>query len=531
MDKFRPRVRRVDAPRFRADSYAAHQPTGTRPRENTVFGHDFAAHDGGAVTACILQESFAAGGQVVHEARRQELEGRKVDDVDIGLLPHGELAAITEARPRRVGAGQHVHGLFERELSFGAVAILVYVAADARRDGWLWAWWRAQLAITVGLMPMTLALFQQISLVAPLANAFAIPIVSLLVAPLALVAAVLPIDAIARLAHSLVAALMVPLEALGALPGAVWQQHAPPTWTVALAALGVAWLLAPGGVPARFAATPLFAPLLLVVPPAPAPGTAWVDILDVGQGLAAAVRTANHLLVYDTGPTYGPEADAGGRIVVPYLRGVGSRMIDRMVISHLDSDHSGGARSIAAVFPVGVVSSSFAAAELVPTSAYRPGCVRGERWEWDGVRFEMLHPQGERYGAAQPKTNEMSCVLRVSAAGPSILLTGDIERASERELVAKSAADLRADVLLVPHHGSRTSSTEPFIDAVAPQHAIVPVGYRNRFGHPKAEVIERYRRRGIAVYRTDTSGAIRVELGANGVTIREFRRDEPRYWR
>lgn len=416
-------------------------------------------------------------------------------------------------------------------LSFAAVALIFYVGDRTDERSYLAGWARIQWAITVGLVPLTLLLFHQVSVVSPLANAIAIPVISALVTPLALLAAVLPIDAIAAVAHWLVTLLMPVLQWLATLPIAVWQQHAPSWWSVALALLGVGWLLAPRGIPMRVLAVPLFVPMLFAVPERPAPGTVWLDVLDVGQGAAIVVRTAHHVLVYDAGPAYSVEADAGARAVLPFLRGEGIGRIDRMMITHLDNDHAGGAAVVASTLPTGLLQSSLPAThrvmEFVP---YRVPCQSGQSWQWDGVQFEVLHPPAAAYdGPARP--NAMSCVLRIGAGAHAALLTGDIEARDEAALARADASRLRADVLLVPHHGSRTSSSVVFLDAVAPRHALVTAGYRNRFGHPRGDVVARYAERGIELLRTDTQGALRITLTPDAVATSTFRATAPRYWR
>jgi competence protein ComEC len=427
-------------------------------------------------------------------------------------------------------------------LSFGAVAVILYVGLGRiDRPHWLLQWGRVQWAVTVGLAPLLLVLFGQVSIASPLANAVAIPVVSLLVTPLALAGAVLPDWAgggdLLRLAHWLFEALMWLLRQLSDSDLAVWQQARPPLTLVLLALAGVVWLLAPAGFPARYAGLALLAPVFFVQPAPPPQGALWLTVLDVGQGLAVVARTANHVLLYDAGPQFGPESDSGSRTILPWLRGEGIARLDAMVISHQDSDHAGGAVSVAAALPVGQVLSSLAASHpVMATIPYRLPCHAGQSWQWDGVRFEMLHPAPADYAAWLPAANAMSCVLRIEAAGHSVLITGDIERASEAALLARypdalPAAPLRADILLVPHHGSRTSSTTEFIAAVAPAHAVFTAGYRNRFGHPRADVVARYRDSGAMLYRSDEDGAIGFRIDDGGIAGSRWRASEPRYWR
>lgn len=399
-------------------------------------------------------------------------------------------------------------------LSFGAVALLFFVSAGrlAPRH-WLAEWGRAQWAVTLGLLPALLALFQQFSLVSPLANAVAIPAVSFVVTPLALAAAVLPFDALLLLAHQLLAWLMAFVEWLAELPLAVWQQHAPPVWAVGLAALGCAWLLLPRGFPARGVGAVLIFPLLLVEPTRPAEGELRLTVLDVGQGLAVHAQTARHDLVYDTGPQFSPDANSGNRILLPYLRAAGVRRLDGLILSHEDKDHSGGALSLIDGLPVAWAMSSLPADHPFRDAPGHRPCEYGQAWEWDGVRFEVLHPEAGGYEAKR-KSNDMSCVLKLTSAHGSALLTGDIETISEQALSKRQGERLRAEVLLAPHHGSRTSSSPAFLAAVAAKTVVFPVGYRNRFRHPNEAVWRRYEETGAQLLRTDREGAVTVEFAA-----------------
>ncbi|MDK9725724.1 MAG: DNA internalization-related competence protein ComEC/Rec2 [Sterolibacteriaceae bacterium MAG5] len=417
-------------------------------------------------------------------------------------------------------------------LSFGAVALLFYVGAGRiGRSHWLADWGRAQWAVTVGMVPALLALFQQFSVVSPLANAVAIPVVSFVVTPLAL-AGLLPYsDPLLHLAALVMSWLMALLDGLASSPWAVWQQHVPPPWSTALALAGVAWLLLPRGFPARWLGLAACLPLLLVPPPRPAAGEAAVTVLDVGQGLAVHVQTASRDLLYDTGPLFTPDANSGSRIIVPYLRAKGVARLDTLVVSHEDKDHAGGAESVLEALPVGRLVSSLPFEHgLSALPVVQEPCRDGDAWEWDGVRFEMLHPAAAQYAGPLRRTNDLSCVLKVTAAGHAMLLTSDIEAISETELLVRHGDRLRAEALTVPHHGSRTSSTPEFVAAVGARTAIFPVGYRNRFGHPKDEVVARYRAAGTALWRTDADGALTVRLGQGGVTVAAERAERRRYW-
>jgi len=397
---------------------------------------------------------------------------------------------------------------------------------------------RTQVVATVGLAPLSMVFFQQVSLVGFAANLLAIPVVTLIVTPLALLGVLLP--PLWQAAAALVALLSAALQFLASWPLAVWTAAAAPGWAMAagllagtLAVLPLPWRL-------RLLALPLMLPLLLPPVARPAPGQFEVVAADVGQGTAVLVRTANHLLVYDAGPRYSPEADAGQRVLLPLLRARGERHVDHLVLSHRDSDHVGGAASLLAGLPVRAISSSLTADHALRQPEQGGGvphhdCVAGQGWEWDGVRFEMLHPlPGAAALAAKP--NAVSCVLRVQGQASSLLLAGDIEAAQEAALLERvdRGAALRSELLIVPHHGSRTSSTAAFLDAVAPRVAVVQAAYRSRFGHPAPDVLERYTARGIEVVRSDACGAWTLPGAAEAAQAAPpavcERRAARRYW-
>ncbi len=427
-------------------------------------------------------------------------------------------------------------------LSFTAVGLLMVSDAGAARGvaGAAVAGWRGvvhalvasarrgvrtQFIATLGLAPLTLVFFQQVSLVGFVANLVAIPVVTLLVTPLALLGSLAaPLwSAGAWLSTRLADGLGV----LAALPGSVWVGAAVPWWVQAAGLAGGALAVSPLPRMLRLLAVPLALPLLWPVPVRPEAGRFELLALDVGQGTAVLVRTQRHTLLYDAGPQYAPGSDAGQRVVLPLLRAQGERALDRLVLSHRDSDHVGGAATLLRALPVRELTASLDGAHgLMSGAAESTRCEAGQQWTWDGVRFEVLHPRREDYGRAM-KPNALSCVLRVSDGRHSAMLTGDIERDQEAVLVAAHGAALRSDLLLVPHHGSRTSSTPAFLDAVQPRVAVAQAGYRNRFGHPAPDVMARYRERGIELRATPDCGAFRWAGGAGGCE----RERAPRYWR
>ena len=390
-----------------------------------------------------------------------------------------------------------------------------------------------QLAITIALAPLTAFWFAQIPLVGPLANAFAIPWVSLLVTPavLAGVALPTPFDAYAlHAAHALLAWLLAGLQMVSGPAWTLWRLPQPSDWALFAAAVGVAWCLAPRGWPLRWAAPLTWLPLLLPPPSGPAPGSFRLTALDIGQGSSILVETTHHALLFDAGP--GPESThAGERIVVPYLQANGLYTLDTMVISHADSDHSGGAPAVLDGVRVRQLLAALAPSNELWSKARATGadtvpCAAGQRWQWDGVDFAILWPDA---GPLQGKPNDHCCVLRISMAaeGPATgeaavaaprltaLLAADIEAPVERILLARDRDALRAQILVVPHHGSKTSSTEPFLDSIEPLIAVFQVGYRNRFHHPNPGVFERYLARHIELTRSDEDGAVQIVAQGN----------------
>lgn len=419
-------------------------------------------------------------------------------------------------------------------LSFGAVAIILFgmggrIGVPAGWRGWWWRWGRLHLLITIGLAPALLLLFQQMPLGSPLANFVAVPWVSLAV-PIVLLGAVLvqPLPALAApllgLAEWLLALLWPWLAWISDADGLQWMQHAPSGWTLASALFGVALALSPRGLPGRWLGAIFLLPALLVTPPRPAPGELWFTLLDVGQGLAAVLRTHAHTLVYDAGPRYSDDLDAGTAVVLPYLRQQGLRSIDALLISHRDNDHAGGADAVAR----GVRVARLMASDTESVTGKVEACADGMSWQWDGVRFEILHPPAS---ASALRRNDASCVLMVEAGGTRVLLPGDIEARAEAQLL-RSGRDLSAQVLVAPHHGSRSSSTTAFVHAVAPRYVLYAVGYRNRWGFPHPWVVERYQRAGAQAYDSAAHGAIELRISATGEVVppRAWRAEHRRYW-
>jgi competence protein ComEC len=418
-------------------------------------------------------------------------------------------------------------------LSFVGVAFLM-LCLQARGRG-LRAFARelsaGQLVMTVALLPLTLWFFGEASLVGALSNLLAVPFVSFVIVPCALFGMVLlalcpPLAApvfwlAARLAH----AQWWLLECMATWPGAHWYLPTVQPWALGLALLGALWIFMPRGVPLRWLGLLLFLPLL-VPPRVPlADGAFQVWVLDVGQGLSVLLRTREHVLVYDTGARYPSGFDLGEAVVLPSMHALGLTRLDLLMVSHADNDHAGGTAAVAAAFP----QARRLAGEPRKMPLPMAPCVAGQTWQWDGVRFRVLSPLAAQHGG---KGNDYSCVLLVEGRGGRLLLTGDISTKMEPVVLAALGAGV-PPVLLVPHHGSKSSSSADFIAALRPALAVVSAGWRNRFGHPRPEVLARYAAAHVPVFNTATQGAIPLDFPAAAAARRErgWRQRQPRYWR
>ena len=381
-----------------------------------------------------------------------------------------------------------------------------------------------QWVITLALTPLTLLLFGQVSLVGLLANGLAIPWVTLVVTPLAMLGTVLP--GLWPVTAAAIGWMSAVLQFLADLPLAVLWVPQAPLWAGAVGLMGGLLLVLRLPWQLRSIGLPLLLPVLLWQAPRPPVGEFEVLAADVGQGNGLIVRTRHHAMVYDAGPRFSSESDAGHRVMVPLLRAMGTQL-DMVVLSHRDNDHVGGAAAVLAQQPQAQLLSSLEPGHML--QALRPGrsCLAGQSWRWDGVDFLVLHPRPEDYAAAL-RPNALSCTLRISNGRQTALLAGDIEQAQESLLVA-SGAPLRATLLLVPHHGSKTSSSEAFLDAVSPSLALVQSGYRNRFGHPAEPVLARYADRQIPVFDSPHCGAM-TWRSVDAQQVQCQRQTALRYW-
>ncbi len=471
-------------------------------------------------------------------------------------------------------------------LSFGAVAVLFSAAqatlahTDMKRV-WQRVWialceaTRLQWLITIAMTPPLAFLFQQVSLSSPFANALAIPVVSFIVTPMALLVALLSVlpnvdlltSWLGMLAHAALHGVLIPITWIAQAPWSAVDVAAMPLVWLVISLAGTVWALAPLGTPVRWTGWFLMLPALAWQPERPAHGDWTLTAMDVGQGAAILVRTAGHNLLFDVGPSMG-QTDAGQRVVIPLLRALGVRAIDAAVLSHADLDHTGGLESIYAEHAIPLSYASFDIAGLLherlrrrrrrsdmrrtesydssesePTflrNLYVRRCESGVTWRWDGVTFYFLHPgQAQNNvvgvnkvgkGASKVRTNAQSCVLKISGSHHTALLPGDLPAQQERGLVTQYGDVLNVDVVVVPHHGSASSSSPEFVRAVRPGHAVALVGYRNRFAHPDGQVESGWRRAGAAVWRSDSHGAVTVSSKQTELTVVGQRDLNRRYW-
>lgn len=273
----------------------------------------------------------------------------------------------------------------------------------------------------------------------------------------------------------------------------------------------------------------MFLPLLFPHIDKPGTGAFEAEVLDVGQGTAVIIRTNKHALLYDTGPGLG-DTDASQQVVLPRLRALGIGKLDGLILTHDDSDHTGGAASVLRDADSGWLLSSLPPSHALLQYQYAIRCQRGQNWEWDGVRFEILNPPDYAYTQSSRSDNNKGCVLKISHAGQSLLLTADAERIGELEMTESVAGKLQSTVLMAGHHGSRTSSIPEFVKLVGPQHVVYSCGWRNRFGHPHYSVLNRFREQGTVSHRTDYQGWIRMTFNEAGVRFEHWREQRLRYW-
>ena len=369
----------------------------------------------------------------------------------------------------------------------------------------------------------------QTSLIAPVANIIAVPFISLIIVPLLLLASIMlwlyePIGSgLLQLADSLLSLFWPLLDYLADLPFSHWAVAQLPFYYYLTVIIGTLLLLLPRRFPAKWLGIIGLSPLLLFHSNRPENGEFWFTLLDVGQGLASVVQTKDHTLVFDTGPKYSDSFNAGTAIVLPFLQQQGIKAIDMLVISHADNDHSGGAQPLINDIAVATLLTSIPNDRL-PNAL---PCLAGHSWQWNQVNFSLIYPTKEDIGSE----NNLSCVLKVSNTAGSVLLTGDIESQAEAQLVRRYGSDLHATILVAPHHGSKTSSSLRFIDAVQPAVVLFPVGYHNRYHFPAQSILKRYQDRHIDHYNSAEHGAIQFKMGIDTMSAPMlYRRQAKTIW-
>lgn len=392
-----------------------------------------------------------------------------------------------------------------------------------------------QLVMTVSLLPLSVWFFGEASLVGALSNLIAVPLISFVIVPLCLVGilGLLTIPMLATpalvLAGWLAHAQWWLLEHMAIWPGAHWYLPSVAPWTLVLALFGAVWMFLPRGIPARALGVLLFLPLLLPDRPAPPPGAFEAIVIDVGQGLSVFVRTHDHTLLFDAGARYPSDFDLGEAAVLPTLRALGIRRLDVLMVSHGDNDHAGGAPAVARAYP-GAIGY---AGEPNRTPLPAIQCRAGQSWRWDDVHLRVLNPGSEALGGVgKGSDNDRSCVLLVEGTAGRLLLTGDISSRVEPAVAAQVGAGPPL-VLVVPHHGSKSSSSAEFLATLQPAFALVSAGWRSRFGHPNPLTVKRYEDADVALSNTATSGALTVDFPRDSAPrlVELERTRERRYWR
>jgi len=426
-------------------------------------------------------------------------------------------------------------------LSFIAVLVITLISSARikysanKLNKWILGF-RIQWLIAIAMLPLSALLFQQGSLISPIANMLAIPLVGMIIVPLSLFGSLLSAFStdmalwLFTQISILLSLIWELLTWLAAFPMANWQRSSIPLYMGGLALIGAVLLLLPNGTPMRYCGLFLLLPMILYQPPKPEKGAFWVHLLDVGQGLAVLIQTQNKTLLYDSGAKFSERFDIGERVIVPYLNYIGVNKLDKLLISHGDNDHAGGADAIMQALEV----ESLIAEATVFEKKARLGradsiCAAGKHWQWNEVNFEILHPQ-----TFNASSNNRSCVLKISNNHSSFLIAGDIERKAERQMLKRVPQKLAADILLVPHHGSNTSSSPAWLHKVNPQLAIVSAGYKNRFSHPTKKILARYQSHNIDMLNTAEAGMIKLKFAAPNekpaIAVKQQRKVSTHYW-
>lgn len=415
-------------------------------------------------------------------------------------------------------------------LSYLAVVLIIYsVTGRLAKSHYFIGALKIHWVTAFGMSPLLIYYFQQVSIIAPFANFITVPLISLIVVPLCLLSVLflfinpLIADLLLSLTSRILQGLGYVLSFFDGFTYATFNASSVSFYAVLLSLFGVAILLSPRGVPARWLGLLMFLPLMFSKIDKPVQGEVTMTLLDVGQGLATVVETTNYVLVFDTGARYSQYSDMGKTVVLPFLKHKGIKQINTLIISHGDNDHSGGAKAIIAGQKINTILTS---APKLFMNVIATQCIAGQAWVWDNVEFKILSPQKPFYLGE----NDNSCVLKITTKAGSILLTGDIEKTAEQGLVNHFPQHLKSDVLIAPHHGSKTSSTSAFLKEVNPDVIIIPAGYQNKFSFPHQQVLDRYKEINSTVYNLAEEGAVIVKLKNKSYTVQSMRKVEGKYW-
>jgi competence protein ComEC len=417
-------------------------------------------------------------------------------------------------------------------LSFTTIALIIIgMHGRLSPSGIWWKWGRVQWVIAIGLIPMTLILFQQFSLISFIANSVAIPWLGFLILPFCFLSSIFLLispsigHVLLIIADKSLSYLWEILAWMAQLHFAAWQMVIPNYLYLILMVTGFIFLLLPIGTPGKWLGFIWILPVIFYQPLLPTDGDVWLTLLDVGQGLSVVVQTKNHLLVYDAGPSFGDHFDMGESIVTPYLHTIAAKSIDKLVISHGDNDHIGGAQAIMRTFNVKEIQTSVPEKFPAQRAQY---CLAGEKWQWDKVQFTFLYPNKEMLELG----NDSSCVLRIDNGKQVVLLTGDIEKNAEKFLLAEDVSLLKTDIVIAPHHGSKTSGFEKFILAMKPKIVLYSTGYRNRYHFPHQSVVRTYQKINAMAYNTVESGTMQFKLNKDKDLLvdDQYRLSHKKYW-
>lgn len=418
-------------------------------------------------------------------------------------------------------------------LSFCTLALIIIgMQGRLSPSGVWWKWGRVQWVIAIGLIPITLFFYQEFSLVSFIANSIAIPWLGFAILPFCFLSSIILLIS-PQVAHLLLliadkslASLWKFLAFMANMELATWHVYIPSIGLFFLMMVGFCILLLPAGVRGKWIGIIWILPVILNKPLTPNRNDFWLTILDVGQGLAIVVQTKNHLMIYDAGPNYNGHMDMGEDVIIPYLKTQNIKKIDKLIISHGDNDHIGGAQALIHAFPINEIQTSVPEKFKINTSH---SCLAGESWKWDNVNFTFLYPNKNQLHLG----NDSSCVLKINNRKHAVLLTGDIEKSAEKYLVSQNQNILKSDILIVPHHGSKTSGLAEFIALVHPKIVVYAIGYKNRYHFPHPNIFEAYKKINSIPFDTVTSGAIIFKITNDNELIDEpekYRVIHKKYW-